>query len=145
MHRDIKPSNVIVENKEGQPPRAVLMDFGIARMVSAMTALTRTGGMVGTLDYIAPEQIQGAHEVDARADIYSFGAMAYQTLTGELPFKHRNPGALIMAHLTTPPPDARQVVKELPRSAAKAIQKAMAKEEGDRYETAGDFVGAMRG
>ena len=138
VHRDIKPSNVIIE--DGKQPRAVLMDFGIARMVSAMTALTGTGGMVGTLDYISPEQIQGAHEVDRRADVYSLGAMVYQTLTGELPFKHRNPGALIMAHLSTPPPDARELVKDLPRIAAKAIQKAMAKEAGDRFETAGEFV-----
>ena len=143
VHRDIKPSNVIVEQLDGKPPRAVLMDFGIARMVSAMTALTGTGGMVGTLDYISPEQIQGSHQVDGRADVYSLGVMAYQMMTGELPFKQRNPGALIMAHLSTPPPDAREIVKDLPRRAAKAIQKAMAKEAEDRFERAGEFVEEM--
>jgi serine/threonine protein kinase len=150
IHRDIKPSNVMVEpikaseSQSGQTrtSRAVLMDFGIAKSYAAGTRLTQSG-MIGTLDYISPEQIQGASEVDARADVYSFGVMAYQTLTGELPFKHSNPGAMVMAHLMQPPPDPRDLVPELPRQAAQAVMQAMAKKPDERFRSAGKTVLAM--
>lgn len=146
VHRDIKPSNVMIAPATGtgidRMYRAVLMDFGIAKIYSAMTQLTGTN-MVGTLDYIAPEQIQGAAKVDGRADIYSFGVMAYQILTGELPFKHNNPGAILMAHLMQPPPDPRDLADDLPSDAAHAIVRAMAKKPDDRYPTAGEMVAAL--
>jgi serine/threonine-protein kinase len=143
VHRDIKPSNVMIEpvtSMDGeQAHRAVLMDFGIAKVYAAMTQLTGTG-MVGTLDYIAPEQIQGARDVDPLADIYSFGVMIYQVLTGQLPFKHNNPGALVMAHLIQPPPDPRETVPDIPPGAAYAIVRAMAKKPQERFGTACDLI-----
>jgi len=160
IHRDIKPSNVMVEKVTDptqarpasfSPPlqgggrggvRAVLMDFGIAKSYAAGTKLTQTG-MIGTLDYISPEQIQGASEVDARADVYSFGVMAYQILTGQLPFIHNNPGAMVLAHITQPAPDPREIVKDLPDSAALAVMRAMAKKPDQRYGTAGEFVSVL--
>lgn len=146
VHRDIKPSNVMVApatgTTKGRMIRAVLMDFGIAKIYSAMTQLTGTN-IVGTLDYIAPEQIQGAAKVDGQADVYSFGVMAYQMLTGELPFKHNNPGATLMAHLMQPPPDPRDLVEDLPGDAAYAIIQAMAKKPEERYSTAGEMVAAL--
>jgi serine/threonine protein kinase len=106
--------------------------------------MTQTG-MLGTLDYIAPEQIQASAQVDGRADIYALGAMAYQMLTGELPFKHANPGALLMAHLMQPPPDPRELVADLSEDAAYALRRAMAKDPHDRWRTAGEFVQAWNG
>lgn len=121
------------------------MDFGIAHMAAGMTRLTASGSFVGTLDTIAPEQIQGAEEVDGRADVYSLGVVAYQTLTGELPFKHNNPGAMVMAHLMQPPPDPRGLAADVPEGAAYAIMRAMAKKPEERFGTAGEFVAALAG
>jgi serine/threonine-protein kinase len=118
------------------------MDFGIAKGYAVGTRLTQSG-MIGTLDYISPEQIQGAAEVDARADIYSFGVMAYETLTGELPFKHTNPGAMVMAHLMQPAPDPREIVSDLPEDAALAVMRSMSKKPGERFTTAGDMINAI--
>jgi len=158
VHRDIKPSNVMLDPmtvRAGLAPapvgadvkpaptyRAVLTDFGISKILGGHTAMTRTG-MLGTFDYIAPEQIQASANVDGRADVYSFGVMVYQMLTGELPFKHSNVGALLLAHLNQPPPDPREVVPDLPGDAAHAIRRAMAKNPDERYATAGEFGAAL--
>jgi protein kinase-like protein len=146
IHRDIKPSNIMIEKVTAtgsqSGARAVLMDFGIAKSLAAGTKLTQTG-MIGTLDYISPEQIQGAAEVDARADIYSLGVMAYQMLAGELPFRHNNPGAMVLAHLNQPPPDPHDKVPDLPERAAAAVMQAMSKKPQERFNTAGEFVAAM--
>lgn len=137
VHRDIKPGNIMIEAN-----RAVLMDFGIAKLVAGQTSLTNTG-VLGTLDYIAPEQIQASADVDGRADIYAFGVVVYQTLTGVLPFQNQNPGALLMAHLMQPPPDPRELIPQLSLSAAFAIQRAMAKRPDERFGSAGEFIEAV--
>jgi len=138
VHRDIKPSNVMLDSST-TPARTVLTDFGIAKIADAHTRITATG-VLGTFDYIAPEQIQDSAEVDGHADIYALGVMSYQMLTGHLPFERPNTGALLLAHLNAPPPDARELVRDLPRHVAYALQQAMAKKPKDRYETAGEFV-----
>jgi len=125
------------------PQRAVLMDFGIAKIVGGGTRFTQTGGVLGTFDYIAPEQIEASGEIDGRADIYALGIMVYQMLTGELPFKYHNPGALLIAHMTRPAPDPREVVPDLPREVVHALRRALAKNPTERYDTAGDFVAAL--
>jgi len=142
VHRDIKPSNVMLESQNGGS-RAVLTDFGIARILGAHTRITRSG-IIGTLDYIAPEQIQEAKDIDGRVDVYALGIMVYQMLTGEVPFKQQNAGALLIAHLTQPAPDPRDILPDLPREAAHAIRKALAKQPGERYATAGEFINAMQ-
>jgi predicted Ser/Thr protein kinase len=141
VHRDIKPSNVMLDANMN-PPRVVLTDFGIAKISDAHTRITNTG-MLGTFDYIAPEQIQASAEVDGCADIYALGVMTYQMLTGRLPFERPNTGALLLAHLNAPPPDAREIVRGLPRQASQSIQKAMAKEPQDRFATAGEFIAQL--
>jgi serine/threonine-protein kinase len=160
VHRDIKPSNVMLDAKdEGtlrgmkdesssfiiHPSsfRAVLTDFGIAKILGGHTAMTRTGGMLGTFDYIAPEQIQASADVDRRADVYAFGVLTYEMLTGELPFGHSNVGALLLAHLNQPPPDPRNLVPDLTSDAAHAIRRAMAKSPAERFATAGEFAAAL--
>ena len=99
IHRDIKPSNVILEpmttSVRGQTQRAILMDFGIARFVTENTMLTATGDVLGTADYISPEQAHGTVELDRRADLYSFAVMTYQLLTGHKPFERNNTWAMI--------------------------------------------------
>ncbi|GAB4539892.1 MAG: hypothetical protein Fur002_05750 [Anaerolineales bacterium] len=141
VHRDIKPSNVMLDSFSS-PARVVLTDFGIAKISDARTRITNTG-MVGTFDYIAPEQIQASAEVDGRADVYALGVMAYQMLVGRLPFERPNTGALLLAHLNSPAPDARESVPALPRHAARAIQQSMAKEPKDRFSTAGEFIAQL--
>jgi serine/threonine protein kinase len=148
IHRDIKPSNVIIEpvttSTSARSQRAILMDFGIARFIAENTMITVTGDMLGTADYISPEQVHNSENVDHRADIYSFGVMTYQVLTGKKPFERNNTWAMIRSHLEEPPPHARDVAPSLPESAAKAIIKAMAKKPEDRFVSAGEFVGELR-
>jgi serine/threonine-protein kinase len=139
VHRDVKPSNILIEKETNRP---VLMDFGIAKLTN-QTALTGTGGMVGTLDYIAPEQIQGVEDIDGRADIYSLSILAYQLLSGELPFARQNAGALLMAHLTQPPPDARTLIPELSSARAHALIRGMSKRPADRPASACELVSML--
>ncbi len=141
VHRDIKPSNVVLDSTP-TASRAVLTDFGIAKFSHAMTNITASA-VLGTFDYIAPEQIEAATDVSPRADIYSLGVMTYQLLTGALPFKRSSTGAVLLAHMTAPPPDPRETMPGLPRSIGQAIQRAMAKNPLERFATAGEFVAAL--
>lgn len=163
VHRDVKPSNIMLQNgtqppsflgsthpgrendflhTPGYPYRAVLMDFGIAKMIGSNTSITKTG-LMGTLDYIAPEQITSAKEIDGRADLYSLGIVVYQMLTGELPFSNESAARLIFAHLQQPPPDPCDMLPNLPDEVGEAILKAMAKQPEDRFATASDFAAAL--
>ena len=142
VHRDIKPSNILIAGG-GENLFPKLTDFGIAKILGAGTRVTETGSVLGTFDYIAPEQIQDAPNVDGRADVYAFGIVAYQLLTGQLPFQHNNIGALLIAHLNQPAPDPRVIVSELPFGIASAIQRAMEKAPDQRYTTAGEFIHAL--
>ncbi len=137
VHRDVKPSNVMLRGTQ-----AVLTDFGVARLVSGQNMLTQTG-VVGTLDYLAPEQITAHQEVDHRADIYAFGVMVYQMLTGRLPFRGETAAAVLFAHLQTPAPDPRGDFAGVPQAAAEAIMRALAKDRNARYESAGAFAAAL--
>jgi tRNA A-37 threonylcarbamoyl transferase component Bud32 len=146
IHRDVKPSNVMlvpVSATSGSHERAVLMDFGIARIVGGVTRLTNTG-LVGTFDYIAPEQIRDADDIDGRVDIYSLGVLAFQMVTGRLPFTASNPGALLIAHLQQPAPDPRSLCSDLPNDIAQIILKALEKDPAKRFATAGEMVEALR-
>ena len=143
VHRDVKPSNVMMQPVNEHTSSAVLMDFGIAKIVSGSSGLTQTGTM-GTLDYMAPEQIMSAKEVTQAADVYSLGVLAYQMLTGELPFKGNSAGQVLYGHLQKPVPDPREWVPDLPASVVQALQRALAKAPEDRYASAGEFVAALQ-
>jgi serine/threonine-protein kinase len=143
IHRDIKPSNVIVEPittlTDGRIQRAILMDFGIARFITENTVLTGSGDVLGTADYISPEQIHGITELDSRTDQYSFAVMTYQILTGKKPFERNNTWAMIRSHLEESPPDPRMHVS-MPEVAAEAILRALAKKPEQRFSSIGEFV-----
>jgi tRNA A-37 threonylcarbamoyl transferase component Bud32 len=143
IHRDIKPSNVLLDLSTNGNLRAILTDFGIAKILNAQTAMTQTGDVIGSFDYIAPEQIEDSSKLDGKADIYALGVMAFQMLTGELPFKHERTGALLIAHMTQPPPDPCKIEPDLSEQTCKAIQRAMAKKPEDRFFTATEFAAAL--
>ena len=146
IHRDIKPSNVIVEPittlTAGRTQRAILMDFGIARFITENTMLTGSGDVMGTADYISPEQIHGATELDSRTDQYSFAVMTFQLLTGKRLFERNNTWAMIRSHLEEPPPDPRIHVP-LPEPVATAILKALSKKPEERFASVGEFVAEL--
>jgi tRNA A-37 threonylcarbamoyl transferase component Bud32 len=146
VHRDIKASNVIIEPLttfiSNRTHRAVLMDFGIARFTGERTKITMTGDMLGTADYVSPEQIQGVTDLDGRADQYSLGVLVYLMITGRKLFERSNTWAMIKSHLEEPPPNPRDIVS-IPDSAADAIIKALAKKPEERFASAGEFIEAM--
>jgi len=136
IHRDVKPHNVLVD-EEG---RIYLVDFGVAKMVETSSGLTATGMISGTPQYMAPEQIT-ALTVDQRADIYSLGIVAYELLTGRVPFVADTPIAVLMKHVSDsiplPSPD------EVPEPMVRALLKCTAKKPEDRWPTTGAFVDAL--
>jgi tRNA A-37 threonylcarbamoyl transferase component Bud32 len=139
VHRDIKPSNVMLRGDD--PQEAILMDFGIAKIEDGKTRLTGSGA-IGTIDYMAPEQIMAAKEVDKRADVYALGVIAYEMLTGERPFKG-SAAQVMFAHLQQPVPDPRQHQADISENTAHAILKALEKQPENRFESAGAFVAAL--
>jgi streptogramin lyase len=141
VHRDIKPGNILIEG-EGDSERVYLTDFGLARLVEATTGVTATGAFVGTLDYVAPEQIRG-ERVDARADVYALGCVMFELLTGHTPFAARDDKvAKMYAHLQEEPPRPSLLRPELPRELDLVVGRALAKDPDKRYPSAGDFARA---
>jgi response regulator RpfG family c-di-GMP phosphodiesterase/serine/threonine protein kinase len=130
VHRDIKPSNVLVTAEE----QAKLLDFGLTRHIN--TRLTQPGTVLGTLDFMAPEQARDASTVDIRADLYGLGGTLYWCLTGRLPFPVNGSVAeTLLKRLTQAPPSPRQVVPEVPADLDALVQKLMAVNPDDRYPT----------
>jgi hypothetical protein len=137
VHRDVKPANVLLSGAGG-PGHAYITDFGVARNVSTESGLTQTGRFVGTLDYVAPEQISGG-EVDARADVYALGCLLFKLLTGEVPFPKDGDAARLFAHLNDPPPAPSLWAPEVSMALDDVVARAMSKSPGDRYPSAGDL------
>ena len=142
VHRDIKPSNLLVTNA-GTPQESVtLVDFGISRILDSDAEITRTGEIVGTIAYCAPEQLSRV-TVGAAVDQYALACVAYECLTGQVPFPREGQLAVMTAHLTAPPPRVSALRADLPAAADAVVGRAMAKEPGDRYPTCGQFVAAL--
>ncbi len=137
VHRDVKPANVLLSGEPGSE-HAYMTDFGVARNVATNSGLTQTGRFVGTLDYVAPEQISGAG-VDARVDVYALGCLLFKLLTGEVPFPREGEAARLYAHLNDPPPAPSLYVSAVPRALDQVVARAMSKQPGDRHPSAGDL------
>jgi hypothetical protein len=142
VHRDVKPANVLLSGGDGSD-HAYITDFGVARNIATESDLTQTGRFVGTLDYVAPEQISGG-TVDARADIYALGCLLFKLLTGEVPFPKDGDAARLYAHLNDPPPAPSLYVPEVSMGLDDVVIRAMSKEPDDRYPSAGDLGRAAR-
>jgi serine/threonine-protein kinase len=140
IHRDIKPDNILLDRDSGH---ALVTDFGIARAAEADSRLTATGITVGTPAYMSPEQGMGDRDVDGRSDIYSLGVVAYQVLTGNLPFRANNTPAMIMKHVSETPRPVREMRRDVPPPLAAAIERALAKDPDDRFPDAAAFRDAL--
>jgi len=134
VHRDVKPQNVLL-NGDGQ---AKVTDFGIARSLDVQQGMTQTGTVLGTSDYIAPEQAQG-QRVDEHTDVYSLGVVLYEMLTNEVPFPGENFVAVAMRHINEEPPSIRDKRPDVSPRFEAAVQRAMAKRPEDRFQTMADF------
>lgn len=137
VHRDVKPANVLLGETGGED-HAYITDFGVARNVSTESGLTQTGRFVGTLDYVAPEQISGG-AVDARADVYALGCLLFKLLTGEVPYPRDGEAARLYAHLNDPPPAPSLHATAVPMALDDVAIRAMSKTPEDRYPSAGDL------
>lgn len=147
VHRDVKPHNCFVSPRESNPEFVKLIDFGIAKLRdgSSEEQLTQTGAIMGTADYMSPEQGQGM-ELDGRSDLYSVGVILYRMLTGAVPFKAGNPMATVYQHVHTDPKPPSEACPEagLGREADAVVLKALAKNPDDRYANAAEFIAALR-
>jgi serine/threonine-protein kinase len=146
VHRDVKPANILIASGSGAEPagHVYLSDFGLAKQVESGTRLTKAGLFMGTLDYVAPEQIQG-QGVDRRVDVYAMGCVVFECLTGEPPFRRDTEMAMMFAHIQEPPPRATERRADLPAEVDEVLIKAMAKRPDDRYESAGAFLDELEG
>jgi serine/threonine-protein kinase len=143
VHRDVKPGNILVDTRPGRPDHVYLSDFGVSKGARSSGTLTGTGQFLGTPDYSAPEQIEGG-TVDGRTDQYALACVAFQLLTGALPFQRDTMMAVLMAHMRSAPPSVTSLRGDLPAEVDEVIAKAMAKAPDGRYETCGDFADALR-
>src|SRR5918996_2424716 len=139
VHRDVKPGNILI-TPHGH---VYLSDFGLTKRTAADSSVTATGYFVGTMSYAPPEQIQG-QDLDGRADQYSLACMAFECLTGRVPFARETDVALLYAHLQDPPPRATDERADLPGAVDHVLARGMAKARDDRYATATSMVEALR-
>jgi len=137
VHRDVKPANILIASQAGKT-HAYLTDFGLTKSTASGGGLTKTGMWVGTLDYVAPEQIQG-DRIDGRADVYALAAVLYQALTGKVPYPKDSDVAKLWAHINDPPPVVTEEAPELPAEFDEVIKRGMATDPGERYPSAGDL------
>ena len=142
VHRDVKPSNMLIARSAGRE-HCYLADFGLTKRTGSISGLTATHQVVGTLDYIAPEQIRG-EEVDSRADVYSLACVLFECLTGAPPFERATDVAVLWAHVHEEAPPVTSRRPELPKALDRVLARGLAKEPDDRYATCGELVAAVR-
>lgn len=140
LHRDIKPSNVLISN-EGV---MYLADFGLARIAQAGESTLSADSIMGTPQYISPEQAMGKKDLDGKTDIYSFGVMLYEMVVGQVPFNADTPFSIIHDHIYTPLPLPMDVNPKVPEPVQRVLLKALAKDRLDRFETVEELIGAFK-
>jgi serine/threonine protein kinase len=145
VHRDVKPGNILVARgtDSDHPEHAYLTDFGLTKKSLSLTGFTRVGQFVGTLDYVAPEQISGK-PVDARCDVYGFACVVYECLAGGPPFRRDDDMALLWAHQYDEPPPLTEARPDLDPHVDAVLAKALAKSPDDRHASCLAFVDALR-
>jgi Tol biopolymer transport system component len=156
IHRDFKPGNIFLVGKRGSSPTAKLLDFGLAKANTPAVAgagqsmlpttpptLTGHGAILGTFQYMAPEQLEGG-EADARTDIFAFGAVLYEMLTGGRAFEGKSHAGLIGAIMHAEPPPLTSVQPLVPRALDRVVRKCLAKDPDDRWQTARDLLDELR-
>lgn len=136
IHRDVKPGNILIE---GETNRVLMVDFGLVKQIQSDSPLTATGAIMGTLDYIPPEQALGM-PVDGRADLYSIGVVTYQMLSGQLPFSADSPTSMAFQHAYEQPTPLGQIAGDVPRRVAAIVTRLMAKNPKHRYQTAAEVL-----
>jgi WD40 repeat protein len=139
VHRDIKPSNVLIDEQGN----CLLTDFGISKMVGGTAKFTQTGAIIGTPEYMSPEQILG-EELDGRSDIYSLGVVLYQLATGRAPYRAETPPAVFVKHLHDPLPPPSTYNPNIPPELEKVILKTLARDREDRFKTAKEMVQVLQ-
>jgi len=136
VHRDIKPANILLGPRGGDPDVAKVLDFGLVRTIRAEANVTNPGIMMGTPLYMSPEAIKSPDRVDARSDLYSFGAMAYYLLTGRYLFEAESAIEVCAMHMHTPPPRLSKVIEGMDPDLEKVVMACLAKRPEDRPASA---------
>ena len=143
VHRDVKPANVLVDAHQGRPDHLYLSDFGVSKGALSPVCLTGTGQFLGTPRYAAPEQIEG-RAMDGRADQYALACLACELLTDQAPFERDHGMAVLLAHLSEPPPPLSELRADLPEAADAVLARALAKDPARRYASCREFADALR-
>ena len=143
VHRDVKPANILVDAHADRPDHVYLSDFGVSKGAASSVSLTGAGHFLGTPDYSAPEQIQGL-TVDGRADQYALACVAFQLLAGSVPFGRDQGMAVLLAHMSEPPPRVSSRRPGLPAAVDRVLARAMAKAPDRRYGSCREFADALR-
>ncbi|MER5506397.1 serine/threonine-protein kinase [Streptomyces sp. NPDC002766] len=145
VHRDVKPGNILVARgtDSDHPEHTYLTDFGLTKKSLSLTGFTTVGQFVGTLDYVAPEQISG-RPVDGRCDVYGFACVVYESLAGRPPFRRDDDMALLWAHQYDQPPPLTEFRPDLSAAVDTVFDRALAKSPDDRHDSCLAFVAALR-
>jgi serine/threonine protein kinase len=147
IHRDLKPENIYLVTKGANRDFVKVLDFGLAKLTSGgdekVSHKTRTGSVMGTPFYMAPEQCEGRASIDHRADIYSLGVILFEMLSGKVPFGGEGYGEIIVKHITQPAPSVREIAPELSPAIDLILHRAMAKKPDERFQTMADLQTAL--
>ena len=147
VHRDLKSDNIMLEEVAGGGDWAKVLDFGIAKIQQDVDqtdpGLTAPNLIIGTPQYMSPEQCSQASRIDARSDIYSFGVILFEMLAGHVPFTGDSPTAIMMKHMQAPPPSVLDERKDLPPGVGRVVARALAKRPEDRFQKAGELADAL--
>jgi serine/threonine-protein kinase len=146
VHRDLKPENIYLVPRGTNRDFVKVLDFGLAKLTQGeekVSHKTRTGSVMGTPYYMAPEQCEGKASIDHRADIYSLGVILFEMLTGKVPFGGEGYGEIIVKHITMPPPSARSLIPELPPAIDLVLYRALAKDRSQRFQTMQELGAAL--